>query len=613
MRLDLVREPSTCRVFGGIKLQFLFHVFSYPFPVCSSYHALLPSILFRFYIVVTMPNSSSSERSGSENENANEDILSAISPVTPLTAISSSDVLNIDTLKERRRVRRDSSVRFRDVSPLPVEDFRPSSLPTSKDKYTSQFRREDWVKSPVQSQSYNELVEERSRLEDRVTMLEARLQNLDLPRLPDYSDKGDGSSERSGLSVEPQWQTWQEYLEPTVTRTATNIMEVLIERPHTNKKSSLAVSQPEAAFESPNPVKNIERIRFRSIHIINALQQITEQTFPNSSCFTIHRPFKILLFYERGIENHLAELEELFSENAQCIQGEQCKVRVDLEKILSRPPDIYHIPHSVDRQDSQNGASTSTFNDKADYKPTRERQSNEQVDTSNAVVEQQVFHATGNNGTECKHEMSDDLLAQAEAITHLRALVKFMKEDMREIFRRHRLLRSSKADMISFTDIWHLFMAGDLVVTNDESNLMIYRVSILPAGSPFSSRRPVKEIKLRSDGSHQHFESIYGQDFMSVTHIDVFHYNFDGRNFGPVEERLTIVSYDGVKKITDLPVYPLRFRADSHEFRAKMLERGQKFRDLLTKPHWEYNGLSAAEPQEQVSSSAHIRGKGPWC
>lgn len=550
-----------------------------------------------------MPKSSSSERSGSENEN--ENILSAISPVTPLTAISSSDILNIDTLKERRRNRRDSSVRFRDVSPLPVEEFGPSSLPTSKERYTPQSGREDWVKSPVQPQPYNELLEERARLEDRVSMLEARLQNLDLPRLSDFSDKGDGSSERSGLSVIPQWQTWQEYLEPTATRTATSIMEVLVERPHTNKKSSLALNQPDTAFESPNPVRNIERIRFRSIHIINALQQITEQTFPDSSCFTIHRPFKILLFYEKGIENHLSELEELFNENAHCVLGEQCKARIDLDNLMSRSPDSYQTPQSVDRGDSRNGTSMSTLTESADYKPTtRERPSDEQVYASNAVFGKQTFHPPEYDRTDCRHEVSEDLLAQGEAIMHLGALLKFMKEDMREIFRRHRVLRSSTADMISFTDVWHLFMAGDLVVTNDESNLMIYRVSILPAGSPFSSRRPVKEMKLRSDGSHQHFESIYGQESMSVSHIDVFYYNFDGRNFGPVEERLTIVSYDGLKKITDLPVYPLRFRADSRIFKAKMLERGQKFRESLTKPHWEYNGLSAAEPQEQVSLRA---------
>ncbi len=64
--------------------------------------------------------------------------------------------------------------------------------------------------------------------------------------------------------------------------------------------------------------------------------------------------------------------------------------------------------------------------------------------------------------------------------------------------------------------------------------------------------------------------------------------------------RIAVVSYDGLKNITDLPVYPLRFHADADSFRNTMLERGRKFREMLTVPHWEYNGLSASEPQEQA-------------
>lgn len=460
-----------------------------------------------------MSESSSSEGSGSTLDNG--DPRSAISPITPLTAISSSDVLNSDTPKENRRSRTDSGVRFRDLSPPAIGEFQTRSMPTSRAGYTSASGREDYVKSPSQPQPYIDLLEERARLEDRVGILESRLQSLDLPRLYDFSDRGEGSSERSGLSLEPQWQTWQEYLEPTTTRRATNIMEVLMEKPHTNRKTTALANQPDGTFEDAAPVKNIERIRFRSIHIINALQQITEQTFPNSSCFTIHRPFKILLFYEKGIKNHLSELEENFNNHPQCSLGERCKARVELEELMSRPAESFQTHQNVDRGDSQN----ETNDSECIVRAPREQSLERQVSASNTTAGQQTSRSKEVNGTECKHEVSDDLIAQGEAIHHLRALLKFMKEDMREIFSRHRLLRSSKADMISFNDIWHLFMAGDLVVTNDELDQMIYRVSILPAGSPFSSRRPVKEVKMRSEGSHQHLESIYAQESMSVAHI----------------------------------------------------------------------------------------------
>ena len=70
--------------------------------------------------------------------------------------------------------------------------------------------------------------------------------------------------------------------------------------------------------------------------------------------------------------------------------------------------------------------------------------------------------------------------------------------------------------------------------------------------------------------------------------------------------RIEIVAYDGLKDITDLPVYPLRFHEDADAFKTKMLERGRKFRELLTVLHWEYNGLSASEPQEQANFQARI-------
>lgn len=194
-------------------------------------------------------------------------------------------------------------------------------------------------------------------------------------------------------------------------------------------------------------------------------------------------------------------------------------------------------------------------------------------------------------------------MAEKEAIMHLRALLKFMKEDMKAVFERHHLLRSSEASeetLVGFRDLWHLFIAGDLVVKDDPSPSRIYRVSILPACDLFSSKRPVTEIRMQSEGSHQQVESVYKQESMSYLNVDVFYFDFDGRSFGPVEKRFRIVSFEGEKKVTDLPLFPLRFRKDAASIRSQMLDRGTKFCDLCTIVHREYNGLSAVEPKEQV-------------
>ncbi|KAL6721425.1 hypothetical protein ACLMJK_000528 [Lecanora helva] len=547
-----------------------------------------------------MSHGSSSDASSTEKDN--ESVQATMCPLTPRTSISSPQDHTFDVSDGPKRGRRNSNVRFREVTQSPKEEAQPS-----RDVSAPHLTPEE---TKASLHSYAELQEERLSLEDRINALENRFFNFELPRLSNPSERGDSSSERSGLSLEPQWMTWQAYLEPI--NRATNILEVLVEAPHTNTRRRTSNAQTVAKIPSGiQEVKNIERIRFRSPHIVTALQQITEQTFPSLSCFTVHRPFKILLFYRDAIEEYAADLENHFNQCTYCHLGEKCKLRSGLGS--SSPGDLNRKISKGNPSWYTNDCSASPVNDQRENGPLPQashefcisaEQQHRRTDSYDKQAGSPV--ALRPSDGECKHEESEDLLTQQEAIAHLRALLKFMREDMREIFKRHDLLRSSHASKISFMDIWHLFMAGDLVVTNDDSNQMIYRVSILPARKFFSSKRPVKEVKLRSDGSHQQVETIYSQDSMSVLHIDVFYYNFDGRNFGPVETRVTIVSYDGLKNITDLPVYPLRFHPDPDAHKAKMLDRGRKYRELLTVPHWEYNGLSASEPQEQIDSQVII-------
>lgn len=471
-------------------------------------------------------------------------------------------------------------VRFQGIK-TPSEDEAQTS-PTTSRKITritsSQAEENDMEKM---SQPHTELL-------DRISSLENQIHDLELSRHPLSSEKGDDSSERTGLSTEIQWLNWQEYLEDA--SKASNVLEVLIEKPHSNSRRKLSVVSPvsEAPQKAtikppPGPSKNIERIRIRSPHLINALQAITEQTFSSSSRLIIHRPFKVLLFYHEQISEYLAELEHAFTQNTQCHLGRQCKGYIDSDDDGIDAQSIHQAGRTSSRRESYE---KSPHRRPSDTYPVRLR------------------------SNECKHEVSEELLAQREAIIHLRILSGFMREDMKEVFAKHALLRSSKAGMIAFQDIWHLFMAGDLVVAEDESSgkgLELYQVSILPACDLFSSRRPVKQIQTRTEGSHQLVESVYKEEAisaMSVFSVDVFYFDFDGQKFGPVEQRIQLVSYEGEKRITDLPLCPLRFRKDAAQFRAKMLARGEKFRELsITNdyPHREYSGLSVGEPQEQVS------------
>ncbi|KAL8836140.1 MAG: hypothetical protein Q9170_003033 [Blastenia crenularia] len=499
---------------------------------------------------------------------------------TPRTPLSPQEPF--PAIEESKTHRSSSFVRFQGLKATEDEDLSlnrkpprsPAILPTNPEE-------DDGSKSASQNQLNIQLL-------DKIQSLENQFHNLELSQRSSSWEKGDESSERTGLSTEIQWMTWQEYLEDA--SKASNILEVLIEKPHTNSRRRSAMAQPIldnpqriSTKTSANPHKNIERIRIRSAHIISALQTITEQTFSHSSRLIIHRPFKVLLFYREQILDYLVELEHDFAENTQCALGKQCKgyVKLDEDSVRLQSPRRMrsgsHRKTSVDE-------STHEF---ADSKPSPRR-----------------------DDDECRHELSEELLAQVEAITHLRILTKFMKEDMDEIFAKHELLRSSMAEKIAFQDMWHLFMAGDLVVAESESSersLELYQVSVLPAADFFSSRRPVKQISTRTEGSQHLVESVYKEESvsaMSVFTVDVFYFDFDGQKYGPVEKRMHLNSYEGEKNILDLPLYPLRFRKDADQFKAMMLGRGMKFRELSIPnqyPHREYSGLSVGEPQEQSS------------
>lgn len=500
---------------------------------------------------------------------------------TPRTPLSPHNAFPKDSFEPSKRPRNNSFVRFQGLKTPFEDEVQSSSVTTLKDTSFPPSHEEEGNGVKSTSQFHAELL-------DRVTYLEDRFHNLELSRHPGSSEKGDESSERTGLSTEIQWLTWQDYLEDA--SKASNILEVLIEKPHTNLRRKLSVSQPmheahqKSSLKSPPGIrKNIERIRIRSPHIINALQLLTEQTFSSSSRLIIHRPFKVLLFYHEQISDYLSELEHAFSQSTHCHLGERCKGLIHFDEGISNPQNNYQAGRNSIWRESFEKSRHMTPND---------------------------IYAEGMEDDECKHEVSEELLAQLEAITHLRILTKFMKEDMQEVFAKHELLRSSDAETIAFQDVWHLFMAGDFVVTEDETSGKapeLYQVSILPACDFFSSRRPVKQIQTRTEGSHQLVESVYKAESvsaMSVFTVDLFYFDFDGQKFGPVEQRMEMVSYEGEKKITDLPLYPLRFRKDSAQLKAKMLKRGEKFHGLSNiadYPHREYNGLSVVEPQEQVS------------
>ena len=542
-----------------------------------------------------MPSSSSSDVSAFDEEE--EHAQSRTHGSTARTSITSPGTCSNDMLDATKH-RGSSSVRFTDDKSTSGAEYQSLSGSIVGDGKALAAEEEDRGKSPTQFAG--------DPLEERVRFLESELQGIRFNRASDPSERGDESSEWSGLITEPQWMTWKEYVGPATK--ATSILEVLYEKPHTTnrRKSNVGQSTYEVTSKAseklaPKACRTLERIRIRSPHINSALQIVSKQTFPSLGCLTVHRPFKILIVYEDAIQEHLAEIESDFTRGTYSALCEQCKSSVNHHGNLFGPR------HSTLGNDTPtNGHSIPEARGQA--LSLQEQPLSNRLQAPHECHDG-YFPSLDSNGEPCKHDVSEELLAQREAIIHLRALVGFMKNEMNDVFAKHRLLRSDKAEVVAYRDLWHLFEVGDIVVTDDESNQetpKFYRVSILPVCNVFASRRPVKKIKLRNDGTHQQVESVFKEQPMNVLSVDLFSFDFDGDKFGPIETRISVVSYEGEKKILDLPLYPIRFRKDAAKLKAEMLERGTKFCDLTNIAYRDYNGLSVTEPQEQVSIRSKI-------
>lgn len=185
---------------------------------------------------------------------------------------------------------------------------------------------------------------------------------------------------------------------------------------------------------------------------------------------------------------------------------------------------------------------------------------------------------------------------------HLKLLSQMIQEYLGPIVSLRESLLSNSKLTIYFRDLWLLFQPGELVVSA-KSPVQAYRVIHVSGGRPLMTNA----ITEKSDNkSHAKYEPVEHKGFrhkskMSPFTIDCISYDFDGENFGPVQQNISIEEYEGEKSITMLTVWPLRFSEDPESAKQALVQRGRRFSEFQTFQHRRYEGLSLDEPQEEVS------------
>ena len=188
-----------------------------------------------------------------------------------------------------------------------------------------------------------------------------------------------------------------------------------------------------------------------------------------------------------------------------------------------------------------------------------------------------------------------------DARDHLQLLVNTFDSHFSPLLILHKAIRDREISKIKFEYLWHLFQPGDVVVTSRKP-CQAYRVVHVSGGRPLLTTTDVSG----RDNTAESKPTLRRQSKVSPFSIDCVRFDFDGENFGPVQDKIFIQEYEEERIITKLDVYPIHYAERGENLSKTLIDRGGRFAEYSSFQHKRYQGLSLSEPQEEVSTSHRL-------
>ncbi|KAH0558875.1 hypothetical protein GP486_004494 [Trichoglossum hirsutum] len=200
---------------------------------------------------------------------------------------------------------------------------------------------------------------------------------------------------------------------------------------------------------------------------------------------------------------------------------------------------------------------------------------------------------------------------ERDKLAYLQCLIEFMDEDMKYIWElREKIRLGTSLKSIAYTDLWHLFTPGEVIIPANGGKRHLFRVTHAVGARRYLSDRFEYIPALGEDHTAEGEVSASTQppylvtrDRLSPFYIDCFYLDFDGKVVGAVQARYMIQSYEGMRPITSLSVYPVKYAEGGTD---KFRERGDKFVSMTRVGHKHYTGLSLDEPKEEIDSQVIV-------
>jgi hypothetical protein len=158
-------------------------------------------------------------------------------------------------------------------------------------------------------------------------------------------------------------------------------------------------------------------------------------------------------------------------------------------------------------------------------------------------------------------------------------------------------------ERIAFEDLWYLFQPGEMLFFPQQGHEQLCRIFSFTGGQQ-RKRAPNRGDNItyyRDEGDVIHSGS--GRGTWSPVKLDFYMMEFNGRIVGPKGGAKYIRHYAGEFKITDLPIYPLRFHKDKVAVFARLVARGNKY--ISSYGHKSYRGITSPPNDETAPEEVH--------
>lgn len=337
----------------------------------------------------------------------------------------------------------------------------------------------------------------------------------------------------------------------------------------------------------------------------------------------LQRPYKLLVYHETAIRNHLADLERKWGQRRSSTTAQDTVDSGNNDaKLLSSSPTLgisENRPNESNDQISTPGVPKSyAF---GNGKLVSKQYSADQGVTKNLKEENQsqlpagwgrqkdyfgrtyyVNHhtkimtwtrprsdikiLTPSEKQDSEEEAEfDPLLDSEEAMNDLRCVVRFMDEFIKPV---RDQVQGPRQRSVRYSELWHLFKPGQLIYVRDRDiPQKVWRVVQVTGGRRYL--RPPYPEELKNGMPPRKSRNNGYSDLV----LDCYFLDYDGSRFAPSYNSFTISKYDDARLIDTLPVYPVTIAEEERTIdRAALMKRGQQYVRCTKTCHRYYSGRS---------------------